>query len=128
MSPIPKRYAVLAFAGVALLAFLASRQQQADPLMTDFANRDPVLDAHKALSHGDRRLLAGEYGWGRKVPRLSPETRAEDSALILRHGVRLIVRTSDAWSSDSELRFRVASVEYAARYDSVILAADRTRR
>ncbi len=123
MTPLPKRYAIVAFAGLAALAVIVARQPKGEVLITDFAGRDPVLDAHAAMSRGDHRLLAGEYGWGQRVPGLPPVPRLSDSTIIP-HGVRLIVRVSDAFSSDSERRFAAASVAYATRYNSVILAAD----
>jgi hypothetical protein len=126
MTPIPRRYAIAVLAGVAALAVLAGRQPKVDPLMTDFAGRDPVLDARAALSRGDHRLLGGEYGWGLRVAGLRPDIHPSDSALILSHGVRIIARVSDAVSSDSEWRYGAASVEYATRYNSVIIGADRT--
>ena len=110
-------YSILAILVIALIVTGVWRAAQWAQLRR-FEKDDPVADARRALSSGDHRLLAGDYGWGLWLP--ADATQGGNGP---RHRTKLVVRMSRDIASDRDEKLWHASRRYIARYDSVIVAA-----
>lgn len=89
--------------------------------LVDLQQRNPINDAQKAITSGDKRFIA-KAGRGLNIPNIDPTTYSS----VKRHcGLRYEYGFGDVLYGANHRRYYSAFMQYAGQYNSTILAACR---